>query len=139
MHNPARSRRILLSLAVVLSVSTFAATSVAAAPDRGCAAASSGFTTFEVDLISGDGIDPTNAWWVQTVAGLVAEGFATVDEAAAAFGVADAEALYELVMAGLRGLDRNGDGLFCAKPFPATVNGQPAYAFNAVDNNARAH
>lgn len=139
MHSPARARRILLSLAFVLSISSFAATGVAAAPDRGCGAASSGFTTFEVDLLGGDGIDPTNAWWVQTVAGLAAEGFTTVDEAAAAFGVADAEALYELVMAGLRGLDRNGDGLFCAKPFPATRIGQPAYAFNAVDNNARAH
>ena len=139
MPNPVRARRVALSLALALSFSALAATSAAAAPERGCAAAPSGFTTFVIDPTVGDGIDASNAWWIQTVAGLAAEGFATVDEAAEAFGVADAEALYELVMAGLRGLDQNGDGLFCAKPFPPTRVGQPAYAFNAVDNQARAH
>jgi hypothetical protein len=134
-----RARRVVLSSALALSLSMLAATTVVAAPDRGCPHSSSGFTSFAIDPTVGDGIDETNAWWVQTVAGLHAEGFTTLDEAAAAFGVADAEALYELVMAGLRGLDQNGDDLFCAKPFPPTRVGQPAYAFNAVDNHARAH
>ncbi len=133
-----RSRRIGLSIVLSLAVGTLTASAVAAAPDRGCPAGASNFTTFEIDPTVGDGIDPNNAWWVQTVAGLAVEGM-TPDEAAVAFGVADAEALYEFIMVALRGLDKNGDNLFCAKPFPSHQNGQLAFFFNAVDNKARAH
>ena len=139
MASTVRARRVVLSSALFLSLSLLAAANVSAAPDRGCPDASSGFTTFAIDPTVGDGIDEANAWWVQTVAGLEAEGFTSMDQAAAAFGLADAEALYEFIMAELRGLDHNGDGSFCAKPFPETSKGMPAFAFNAVDNSARAH
>ena len=132
-------RRLALSMAVALSVSLLVATSVVAAPAKGCPAGASGFTVFQIDPVPGDGIAAPgeNAWWDQTLAGIAEEG-QTPEQAAADFGFASVEELFEGIMEALRGLDRNGDNQFCAKPFPDTEGGQLAYFFNAIDNQARA-
>jgi hypothetical protein len=134
-------KRIGGSLALVLSLSVGATASVlAGSPQRGCPASASGFEVFAIDPVVGDGLPAPgeNAWWDMTLLGLAEEGL-TPQQAAADFGFASVEELYEFIQANLRGLDKNGDNSFCAKPFPPHQNGQPAYFFNAVDNKARAH
>ncbi len=135
-------RRLLVSLAALSMLLALTAGPVAAGrPDTGCPAAASGFKAFPVDLdwelgdpLPAPGADP---WWDMTLAGFAAEGL-TPEQAAALVGVSSVEELYALVLAGLRGLDRNGDGEICGKPFPAHQQGMAAFFFNAIDNNARA-
>ena len=133
-------RRLGLSIAVAFSLSLLMAASAVAAPAKSCPAAASGFTVFQIDPVPGNGLPAAgeNAWWDQTLAGIAEEG-QTPEGAAAAFGFSSVEELFEGVMEALRGLDKNDDNEFCAKPFPDTERGQLAYFFNAVDNNARAH
>jgi hypothetical protein len=114
----------------------------AAPPDKTCPGGDSGFASFALnttwqpgDAIPGAGEDE---WWDLTVAGFTAEGL-TPATAATLFGFGSAEELYEAVHFGILGLDKNGDGAVCAKPFPDHQNGQPAYIFNAIDGNAREH
>ncbi|MBA2313855.1 MAG: hypothetical protein H0V87_00585 [Chloroflexi bacterium] len=133
MKRTASAITLALSLLVVV-----AAPADAAPADRSCPASPSGFTVFWIDPVPNDGLaDPgENAWWDMTVAGILEEGM-TPEQAAAAFGFGSVEALYEFVQEALRGLDKNDDLAFCAKPFPAHQNGKLAFFFNAVDNNAR--
>lgn len=127
------------ALATVLVVT--AAGAAAAAPSaKGCPNAASGFASIELNFTWTPGqpipAPGEDAWWDLTVAGLAAEGL-TPASAATLFGFASALELYEFVVLGIRGLDRNGDHAICWKNFPEHDNGTPAFIFNAVDNNAR--
>ncbi len=128
-----------IALAVGLTLAS-AGIALAAPPAKGCPNEASGFATVDLNFtwmpghpIPGPGGD---AWWDLTVAGLAAEGL-TPDTAAPLFGFATAEELYEFVVLGIRGVDKNGDHAICWKAFPDHDNGTPAYIINVVDNNAR--
>ena len=128
-----------IALAFVLTLAT-AGIALAAPPEKGCPNEKSGFAAIDLnftwmpgDPIPGPGGD---AWWDLTVAGLAAEGLAP-DTAAPLFGFASAAELYEFVVLGIRGVDKNGDGAICWKNNPVHDNGAPAYFFNVIDTNAR--
>lgn len=136
-------RRATLSLAIAICWSAIVVGAAAAAPpDKTCPGGESGFNAygFLTDWELGDGVPApgVDEWWDLTVAGLAAEGL-TPDTAAPLFGFASAEELYAAINANLHGLDKNDDGSICAKPFPDHQNGQLAFIFNAIDNNAREH
>lgn len=127
------------ALAIVLVVGA-AGTALAAPPEKGCPNAASGFASIELNFTwtSGQPIPAPgeDLWWDLTVAGLAAEGL-TPATAAPLFGFASAAELYEFVVLGIRGVDKNGDGAICWKNFPEHDNGTPAFIFNVVDTNAR--
>ena len=135
MHRTVRS----FALAIVFAVAA-AGTALAAPPAKGCPNGASGFQSIELNFswtvgqpIPGPGGD---LWWDLTIVGFTAEGL-TPDTAATLFGFATAEELYEFVVLGIRGVDKNGDHAICWKAFPEHDNGTPAYIINVVDNNAR--
>ena len=135
-----RRRSMAICLLVILLVGA-AAPVLAAKPDRGCPGGQSDFVAYPVnrdwqlgDPLPQPGEDP---WWDQTLAGFAAEGYSP-QAAAELLGVATVAELYGLIVGGLTGLDRNGDGWICGKPFPEHQQGMEAYFYNAIDNNARA-
>lgn len=118
------------------------ALTVPAAAADGCPAAASGFRYGGVDWEweLGDGVPAPGddlLWDITVIAGGFAEGL-TPQELAEVFGVATVEELYAGVLAGWRGLDKNGDPGICFRPFPSQGQGFPAYFSNFIDNNARA-
>ena len=129
--------RISLLAAPVLLLALSAPVSAAG----GCPASASGFRVGPVDWEwePGDPVPQPGTdllWDVTVVAGAAAEGL-TIGQLASLFGAGSVEGLYALVLDGWRGLDRNGDGVVCFKPFPAHSNGLPAYFSNFVEGNSR--
>ena len=133
-------RRVLGSIGLAACLLAGAvAPAFAAPPAKTCS--QGGFQAYALNLTwqHGDPVPgPGDEWWALTLTGIAAEGL-TPEAAATLFGFDTVDALYEAVLLGIRGLDKNGDGAVCAKPFPEHANGQPAYIFNAVDGNARDH
>ncbi len=78
------------------------------------------------------GVDP---WWDMSLEGIAAEGV-TLAELFATFGVADIDEFYELVLTGILPVDKNGNGIICAKAFPPHQQGTPLYYFLANDDKA---
>lgn len=135
-------RRVGVSFALALCLATGAIGVVSAAPAKGCSNASSGFASIALnftwqhgDPVPGPGGD---AWWDLTLAGFAAEG-ETPESQVAALGLGSVAELYEFVVTGIRGVDKNGDGTICWKAFPTTSNGKPAYIINVTDGNAAQH
>ena len=115
---------------------------VPAAAADGCPAAASGFRAGAVDWDweLGDPVPMPGEdllWDVTVVAGGEAEEL-TLQELAEVFGVDTIAELYEGVLEGWRGLDKNMDGAICFKAFSENGKGFPAYFSNFVDTNARA-
>lgn len=90
-------------------------------------------TTYDGNGAPAPGVD---AWWDMTLAGIAAEGVSWAD-LFAAFGVADIDEFYELVLDGILGLDGNGNGVVCARPFPQQQQGTPLYFFHAIDDRGK--
>ena len=133
-------RRAGLSFAVAVCVSMIGVGAASAAtPAKGCPASSFAAIVLNTEWQPGDAVPAAvDAWWDLTVAGIAAEGL-TLEEAATALGFESVAALYEGVLLGIRGIDKNGDGEICWKHFPDHAKGTTAYFFNVVDNNARLH
>lgn len=132
------ARRMILLLASLLLV--LMAVGPTAAAD-GCPAAASGFRAGAVDWEWAPG-DPVPApggdllWDVTVVQGAAIEDL-TTQQLAELFGLTTVSQLYETVLEGWRGLDRNMDGAVCFKSMPLHDNGLPAYFSNFVDTNAK--
>ena len=132
-----------IGLAFVVSACLIAATStaVSGAPAKGCPDDASGFQSIALnftwqhgDPIPGPGGD---AWWDLTLAGFAAAG-ETPESQVAALGLGSVDELYELVVTGIRPVDKNGDGFICWKAYPST-SVYPPYFFNVTDGNAAQH
>jgi hypothetical protein len=107
-----------------------------AAPAKGCPNENSGFAAYPINGSLGDpapaaGVEPL---WDQVVAGAEQEGL-TIQELAASLNL-DVDGLYGFALSGWLGLDKNGDGVLCNKPFAEQGKGRAAYLLNFIDNNA---
>jgi hypothetical protein len=108
----------------------------AASVGRACPADASGFVMYQIHGSPGDpapapGAEPL---WDILVAGAEQEGL-TVEGLADSLGL-DVNGLYNFALGGWLGLDKNGDRNVCVRKFPQQSQGQPAYLFNFIDNNA---
>ena len=131
-------RRVLSAL-LILGCLVAAAPAASAATTDACRSLSSDFRPVRINLTwqPGQAFPGTNdEWWAQTVAGFQAEGLVTLEEAAALFETTPA-GLYELIVTGIRGRDKNGNGIVCSKSRKEQQNGSPAYVFNAVDDQKK--
>jgi hypothetical protein len=135
-------RRVGASLALAVCMAAGTIGVVSAAPDKGCPDVASGFQSIGLNFTwqSGDPVPAPgeDAWWDLTLAGFAAEG-ETPESQAAALGLGSVDELYEFVVLGIRGVDKNGDGSICWKAYPDASNPQPAYFFNVTDGNAAQH
>ena len=136
-----RRTSIALALSMGLILASVGA-AAAATPSKDCPTgpAAGPWQSYAINLtwVPGDPIPGAgDQWWALTLQGIAAEQ-STPEDVAADFGFASVDELYESVVLGIRGLDKNGDGRVCAKPYKVAFR-LPAYFFNAVDNNARQH
>jgi hypothetical protein len=78
-------------------------------------------------------------WWLNTVEfGFGGDVDLAVETIAELFGIEPTvQAAHDFVIAGVTGLDVNGNGSVCMKQLPPT-KGHPAYVFNGVDDSRSA-
>ena len=136
-------RRVAVSFCLSLVMVASAVGGIAAAtPSKDCPTGPNAGEwqsyAINLDWEHGDAVPGAgDEWWSLTLAGIAAEG-TTPAQVAADFGFGSVDELYEAVLLGIRGLDKNLDGRVCAKPYKDDYR-LPAYFFNTVDNNAREH
>ena len=123
-------RAIVMSLAFAAALMASAAPASADKPVQGCPQGAWELSVFP-DTVPAPG---TNWHWDATLAGLASE-FGSVAAGLEALGYASAGALYDVVLAGVDRVDKNGDRAYCSKPFPEQGS-VAAYFLNAVDNQS---
>ena len=134
-----RTAKLAVGLFLVAGVVAAGISPASAEQPTDCPASQSGFTPFEITGTIGDprpapGEEPL---WDQFVAGVLSEGFATIEEFAATHDFESVDALYDFVLAGWLDVDRNANRLVCNRPFPPQQRGFEAYFFLFRDDFGR--
>lgn len=128
-------RRTLIASSMALLLAVSLSSAVLAKNDKGCTNSFHAValnTNYDGNGAPAPGVD---GWWDMTLEGIQADGTSMAD-LFAAFGVADIDEFYELVLTGILPVDKNGNGTLCAKAFPQHQNGTPLYYFLATDDKA---
>ena len=123
-------RAIVMSFALALALMASAAPASADEPVQGCPQGAWELSVFPATAPAAG----ANWHWDATLAGLTSE-FGSVAAGLAALGFADLSTLYDVVLAGVDRVDKNGDRAYCSKPFPEQGS-VAAFFLNAVDNQS---
>jgi hypothetical protein len=132
-------RRHSIAIAIAIAIVGFgtAGTAHADKPVGVCPSDKWQESVFPLDWQPDDPIDPNgeNLLFQIGVAGIIEE-FGSLEAGLAAFGFSTLTEFYAAAIdPAYNKVDRNDDGVLCAKPHPDT-SGAPAYLANAVDNTA---
>lgn len=131
-------RRVLFIAATAVTLVLGATPAHADKPMGSCPSDMWHQSVFPLNWQPGDQMDPNgdNLLLQIGIAGIIEE-FGSLEAGLAAFGFTTLDELYAAAVdPGYNKIDKNDDGVLCAKPFPSQSN-KPAYLANAVDNTAQ--